>query len=218
MSLPTLDDLLSLWEDKKESGTPVTAEELCADQPELLDQVRWYIKALEAVESHFGPTEGNHFSTADLLNPVEMVPENRVQVVTEYQMESLHASGGLGRVYIAADTVLNRKVAIKFPRWELMSTEQAARFEREARITGRLDHPGIIPIHALKSDSRDRPFYVMRFVDGQTLQARIQALYSESSATRSRALFAASRGDRTRGGPFTTVMPMAGRWWAVWSA
>lgn len=37
MSLPTLDDLLSLWEDKKESGTPVTAEELCADQPELLN-------------------------------------------------------------------------------------------------------------------------------------------------------------------------------------
>lgn len=189
MSLPTLDDLLSLWEDKKESGTPVTAEELCADQPELLSQVRWYIKALEAVESHFGPTEGNDFSTADSLNPVEMVPENLVQVATEFRIEGLHASGGLGRVYIAADAVLNRKVAIKFPRWERMSAEQAARFEREARITGRLDHPGIVPIHALKTDQLGKPFYVMRFVDGQTLQERIQQLHTGFPESGAGALF-----------------------------
>ena len=189
MSSPTLDDLLSHWEEQKEIGNPLTAEELCADQPELLDEVRWHIKALEAVELHFGLTQGKNGSTSEAENRPEIVPEDQVHVATDYQIERLHACGGLGRVYIATDVVLNRKVAIKFPRWEQLSTEQAARFEREARITGRLDHPGIIPIHALKSDSRDRPFYVMRFVDGQTLQARIQALYSESSATRSRGFY-----------------------------
>ena len=189
MSLPTLDDLLSLWEERKESGTPVTAEELCADQPELLSKPRWYIKALEAVESRFGPTEGKNFSTSDVRNHAEVVPEDLVQVATEYQIEGLHASGGLGRVYIAADSVLNRKVAIKFPRWEQMSTEQAARFEREARITGRLDHPGIVPIHALKSDKRDKPFYVMRFVDGKTLQEKIQHLHSGFPESRSGTIF-----------------------------
>jgi serine/threonine protein kinase len=118
-----------------------------------------------------------------------MVPENLVQVATQYQIEGLHASGGLGRVYIASDAILNRKVAIKFPRWERMSTEQAARFEREAHITGRLDHPGVVPIHALKTDHRGKPFYVMRFVDGQTLQERIQQLHSGFPESGARALF-----------------------------
>ena len=53
---------------EKNPDTPVTAEELCADQPELLNKVRWYIKALEAVESRFGPTEGKNFSTSDVRN------------------------------------------------------------------------------------------------------------------------------------------------------
>ncbi len=82
-------------------------------------------------------------------------------------------------MYLARDPVLNRRVAIKFPRWQRLTSEQAARFEREARVTGRLDHPGIIPVHAIRTDSADRPCYVMRFVDGQTLQSRIQKLHAE---------------------------------------
>ena len=189
MSSPTLDDLLSQWEEQKEAGIPVTPEDLCADQPEMLSEVRWHIKALEAVDQHFGVTQSRNSSTTDGRKQTEIVPQDQVQVATIYQIERLHASGGLGRVYIATDAILKRKVAIKFPRWDQLSNEQASRFEREARITGRLDHPGIIPIHALKSDEQDRPFYVMRFVDGQTLQARIQALHSESTAAKSRGFY-----------------------------
>ena len=189
MSSPTLDDLLSQWDEQKEAGIPVTPEDLCADQPEMLSEVRWHIKALEAVDQHFGVTQSRNSSTTEGRKQTEIVPQDQVEVATVYQIERLHASGGLGRVYIATDAVLKRKVAIKFPRWDQLSNEQASRFEREARITGRLDHPGIIPIHALKSDEQDRPFYVMRFVDGQTLQARIQALHSESTAAKSRGFY-----------------------------
>ena len=77
MSSPTLDDLLSLWEERKETGNPVTAEELCADQPELLDEVRWHIKALEAVESHFGLTQGKNGSTEEVWNRPDLEREMR---------------------------------------------------------------------------------------------------------------------------------------------
>ncbi|MFO1002277.1 MAG: serine/threonine-protein kinase [Planctomycetaceae bacterium] len=90
---------------------------------------------------------------------------------------------------LKTDPVLNRRVAIKFPRWQRLSSEQAARFEREARVTGRLDHPGIIPVHAMRTDSEDRPCYVMRFVDGETLQSRIQRLHAEHPAAKPAVFF-----------------------------
>ena len=127
------------------------------------------LRALEAVESRFGVISSQQEQpTAAQDSSLEVQGVNTVLVSSEYRIEELHTSGGLGSVYIAIDPVLNRKVAIKLPRWKNLTSEQAARFEREARVTGRLDHPGIVPVHALKSDRTDRPCYVMRFVDGKT--------------------------------------------------
>ncbi|MCX7398696.1 MAG: protein kinase [Planctomycetales bacterium] len=177
--MTTLDDLLCLWEENREAGIPVSPEDLCAETPELLQELKWTIRALEAVESRFGviSTQQEQVHGAEVTSH-RLEPSDTVLVSSEYRIEELHASGGLGSVYIATDPVLNRRVAIKFPRWKNLTAEQSARFEREARVTGRLDHPGIIPVHALKSNQTDRPCYVMRFVDGQTLQARIHALHA----------------------------------------
>ncbi|RLS72025.1 MAG: serine/threonine protein kinase [Planctomycetota bacterium] len=177
--MTTLDDLLCLWEENREAGIPVSPEDLCAETPELLQELKWTIRALAAVESRFGviSTQQEQDRGAEVTSH-RLEPSDTVLVSSEYRIEELHASGGLGSVYIATDPVLNRRVAIKFPRWKNLTAEQSARFEREARVTGRLDHPGIIPVHALKSNQTDRPCYVMRFVDGQTLQARIHALHA----------------------------------------
>ena len=190
-----IDELLSVWEERCAAGDPVTPEELCAACPDLLSELRWHIQALAAVDSHFGligdvrstsddraaglSDLDDHAGRAASRGAPEFQSGDRVDVTSHFRIECFHACGGLGSVYIAHDPVLNRRVAIKIPRRGRMTSERILRFEREARITGRLDHPGIIPVHAMNSDSSDRPFYVMRFVAGKTLQERIESLHAD---------------------------------------
>jgi len=84
-----------------------------------------------------------------------------------YRLGTLIAQGGMGRIYRAFDTTLQRDVALKVPR--SASPAMMRRFEREAAITARLQHPGIVPLHAAGHSSDGTPFYVMRLVDGRTL-------------------------------------------------
>src|SRR6516165_2520544 len=88
---------------------------------------------------------------------------------TRYGFTSIHATGGIGRVWLARDHQLDREVAIK----ELLpenagNVKTVARFLREARLTGQLEHPGIVPVYELASRERT-PYYAMRFVRGRTL-------------------------------------------------
>ena len=82
-----------------------------------------------------------------------------------------HAKGGLGEVFVANDTELNREVALK----EIQSRfaddpNSRARFVLEAEITGGLEHPGIVPVYGLGVYDDGRPFYAMRFIKGDSLK------------------------------------------------
>jgi WD40 repeat protein len=81
------------------------------------------------------------------------------------------ARGGMGRILAARDLRVGRPVAVK----ELLgrSRQLAARFEREARVTARLQHPGIVPIYEIGRWPDGTPFYAMRMVDGGTLRDTI---------------------------------------------
>jgi hypothetical protein len=82
--------------------------------------------------------------------------------------------GGLGLVSEAYDCELDRTVAIKEIRHEIaMNTEYRARFITEAKITGLLDHPGIVPVHAISEFEDGRPFYAMRLIRGKTMSRAI---------------------------------------------
>jgi serine/threonine-protein kinase len=97
-----------------------------------------------------------------------------------YRLDRLHAAGGIGQVWVAHDGQLGRDVALKElrPDWE-RSPAYAERFIREAQITSQLEHPGIVPVYELSQRPEDgRPFYVMRFVRGQTLTHAIQAYHA----------------------------------------
>src|SRR5688572_20256566 len=82
-------------------------------------------------------------------------------------------AGGMGRVVDAVDRTLDRPVAIKYSLAE--DPVDVARFEREVRITARLQHPGIVPIHDAGRDDAGHPYYVMRRIDGEPLAARVTA-------------------------------------------
>lgn len=91
-----------------------------------------------------------------------------------------HARGGLGEVYRATDSELNRVVAIKGlqPRF-LESSEMRRRFLMEAEVTARLEHPGIVPVYRMLDDKERGPAYVMRFIEGETLQDAITLFHSQ---------------------------------------
>jgi WD40 repeat protein/serine/threonine protein kinase len=99
-----------------------------------------------------------------------------------------HARGGLGEVFLALDPALNRTVALK----ELLPARahdpaSQARFLLEAEVTGRLEHPGIVPVYALGRHDDGRPYYAMRFIEGETLRDAIDRFHQgDSSAPRSR--------------------------------
>jgi WD40 repeat protein/serine/threonine protein kinase len=85
-----------------------------------------------------------------------------------------HARGGLGEVFLALDAELKRQVALKaLLAYHAHDPVSQARFLLEAEITGRLEHPGIVPIYGLGRSPDGRPYYVMRFIEGETLKAAI---------------------------------------------
>ncbi len=91
--------------------------------------------------------------------------------VSRFKIIRKLGEGGLGSVWLAQDEKLNRKVAIKELKRDSLESEAAwHRFQREAEITGRLEHPNIVPLYQY-GDDRDsgEPFYVMRFVGKRTL-------------------------------------------------
>jgi serine/threonine-protein kinase len=96
-----------------------------------------------------------------------------------YTRSRLHATGGIGRVWLARDTNLSRDVALKELRPERAGNPAVSdRFLKEAQITGQLEHPGIVPIYELGKHSQDEPpFYTMRFVRGRTLSEATRAYH-----------------------------------------
>jgi serine/threonine protein kinase len=92
-----------------------------------------------------------------------------------YTLSRIHGEGGLGRVWLAHDTDLNRKVALKEVRLDRsVDVRNLRRFLKEAQVTGQLEHPNIVPVYELaRRKDDDQPFYTMRFVEGRTLKQEI---------------------------------------------
>ena len=98
---------------------------------------------------------------------------------TPYRIIRKIGQGGMGTVYLAEDTRLCRKIAIKVMNLPVPSEEMVSRMTAEARIIARLEHPSIIPIHDVGRLPDNRIFYVMKWIQGSnllTLAPRIQTL------------------------------------------
>jgi serine/threonine protein kinase len=88
---------------------------------------------------------------------------------TRYCVMDRVGSGGMGVVYLAEDSILGRRVALKALDFPDASGELAARLLREAHILARLEHPGIVPVHDAGTLADGRVFYAMKFVEGRRL-------------------------------------------------
>jgi eukaryotic-like serine/threonine-protein kinase len=90
---------------------------------------------------------------------------------TKYRLIEELGRGGMGAVYLADDTVLGRRVALKVVATGVSDPAAAERMLREARIIARLEHPGIVPVHDAGALPDGRVFYAMKRVDGSRLDA-----------------------------------------------
>jgi serine/threonine-protein kinase len=98
---------------------------------------------------------------------------------------SLHAKGGLGAVYLARDEELGRTVALK----EILEhhadqPSSRARFTFEAEVTGQLEHPGIVPVYGLGCHADGRPYYAMRFIQGESLENAVRRFHKADARGR----------------------------------
>ncbi len=96
-----------------------------------------------------------------------------------------HARGGLGEVFVALDTELGRHVALKqIQTHHADHADSRARFLLEAEITGGLEHPGIVPVYGMGCYADGRPYYAMRFIQGQSLQSAISRFHEADESAR----------------------------------
>ena len=88
---------------------------------------------------------------------------------TKYRISKELARGGMGTVYLAEDTELDRRVAIKVLSTPEANNDLRERMIREAQIIARLEHPGIVPVHDVGVLPDGRVFYAMKYVRGSRL-------------------------------------------------
>ncbi len=120
-----------------------------------------------------------------VLPRVEMVgAEPRVvsEARERYVSEKKLGEGGLGEVIGARDQDIGRRVAVKRLRQEVKSDATLLRFAEEIRTIGKLEHPNIVPVHDVGVDEKGDHYFVMKYVDGETLETVIERLIARDPA------------------------------------
>jgi eukaryotic-like serine/threonine-protein kinase len=147
----------------------------CGDDAELRREVESLLRARRQAD---GFIAGKVAGVADVIT--EMVAQQQTtsfvgRSLGHYQALSLIGAGGMGRVYLAEDTRLGRKVALKLlPAAFTQDRERVRRFKQEARAASSLNHPNILTIHEIGEASAEEGgayYIVSEFVEGETLRA-----------------------------------------------
>jgi WD40 repeat protein len=179
----SLDDLLLHYEELHEQGRMISPEELCGEDTELLEELRREIHGLGALNALLWAAgdqeDGDPMPLPDSASSGhDAASAEALATGARYQVLRLLARGGLGEVYVAREEALNREVALKrIQGLHAQGAKSRARFLVEAEITSRLEHPNIVPVYALGQDAGGRPFYAMRFVQGETLEQMIRRFH-----------------------------------------
>jgi serine/threonine protein kinase/Tol biopolymer transport system component len=105
---------------------------------------------------------------SDKTRPVTELSKGTV--INHYRIVEKIGAGGMGEVYLAEDTTLDRRVALKFlPMHLCQDADCRVRFKREAQAVAKLDHPNIVAVHEV-GEFQGRPFFAMQHIEGQTLK------------------------------------------------
>ncbi len=106
----------------------------------------------------------------------------------EFELGPTLGRGGMGVVKTARQTTLGREVAIKTVLPEVTDPDARPQLLFEARVTGALEHPNVVPIHAIGRDEQGQPFIVMKRIEGRTWRELITEAEAKNEAKRSQLL------------------------------
>jgi serine/threonine-protein kinase len=169
-----------------ESGCPPDREELCVQHPELASDIRDYpsthdrleamsVRLRRAVETSGPWDRRSRKSEAVADEPAGSPSVGDFAPGARYRLLAEVARGGMGVVFRGYDTLLGRDIAFKFLRERYRNDpEMRRRFAREARITARLQHPGIVPVYEQGQTADGRPYFTMSLIRGRTLAALLE--------------------------------------------
>lgn len=159
------------------------------EEPEVASALRWRLAAFDELRD-MARDCNQRGRGEDFVRAIAPVPDRELaqalldeldqHPLSENALSSFAplAHGGMAEVDEAWDHVLGRRVVVKRLRGDVSELDplRLRRFIDEARITGSLAHPSIVPVHYLARDAEGRPFFTMRRVDGLTL-AQVFALH-----------------------------------------
>ncbi|MEO5857742.1 MAG: protein kinase [Pyrinomonadaceae bacterium] len=143
-------------------------QERCSDNPELLRELTELLASYDESAEFLAEAAIDQFP--DLAAPERPLLEAG-RLLGQYEIVKPLGQGGMGEVYLAKDTRLNRKVAVKL--LPSSASQNIKRFEQEVQTLSSLNHPNILTIHDFGSDADER-FMVSEFVDGVTLSDRLK--------------------------------------------
>ncbi|MBV8831192.1 MAG: serine/threonine protein kinase, partial [Acidobacteriaceae bacterium] len=145
----------------------------CGDDAELRREVDSLLSSSDEAKSLFEKPAWEGVFEVTSSSPNTSVPLSQGALLGPYRIERLIGAGGMGEVFKALDTRLRREVAIKaLPSGLVNAADALARFQREARILGSLNHPNIAAIFGLEELNGKR-YLVLEYVPGETLAERI---------------------------------------------
>jgi serine/threonine protein kinase/tetratricopeptide (TPR) repeat protein len=152
-------------------GKEPDIEEFVSQYPEFEQQIRQKIKKFRKIDSLFDSlVQANDDSVTDTATGRELVS----QKIGSFEIVEIIGLGGMGVVYHARDTKLDRSVAIKSIPADLQADPNARmRFRREAKLLASLNHPNIAVIHEIIEQDQGADYLILEYVPGQTLAERI---------------------------------------------
>lgn len=116
-------------------------------------------------------------------------PGAEFNLTSRYEALEEYARGGMGVVYQARDSQIGRNVAIKHLQSHYKNDSNAfTRFVNEARLAGKLEHPGVVPVYDMGESESGTPYYSMKLVEGKTFESLINELHKRDSAAKLRDL------------------------------
>lgn len=145
-------------------------ENACGGDAELRGEVEKLLASFERADS-FMERPAVAEVASSIIEPGDQLRSG--QRVAHYEIIRQLGAGGMGEVYLARDTRLNRKVALKVLLAHLTADKvRLERFKQEARAASALNHPSIITIHEIDADG-DTTFITTEYVEGETLRQRM---------------------------------------------
>ncbi|MEM8732660.1 MAG: serine/threonine-protein kinase [Planctomycetota bacterium] len=189
--MPTKDDILeSIAEDflkaLRSGKSPPSPSYYTKKCPALEDEIRDLLKSLQQLESFSDRETRRRKQQAPAIPQPSLA--SKPQSLGEFEIVREIGRGGMGTVYLAADRVLDRRVALKVlqrtdSNLGAPETERELRFQREARLASRLHHTNIVPVFGV-GHGDSHLYYAMQYIDGVDLRKILNAMSENRDSLR----------------------------------